>query len=115
MADAFDVEPPRRNVRGDENVDLVVLETVKLGNPVRLVHVALDLANLEAGALEARGKLAHGGLAVTEDDRVPEFLVAQDIAKRVLLLVRADLDQPLLDIYVCGRGAGDFDAFGLVQ
>src|SRR6185312_10951395 len=64
VADAFDVEPAGGNVGGHEDRDLVVLEPVELGNPVGLVHVALDLARGEAGALEAACKLANGRLAV---------------------------------------------------
>ena len=47
VADAFDVEPARRDVGCDEDVDLVVLEAVELGDAVRLVHVAMDLADRE--------------------------------------------------------------------
>ena len=89
VADAFDVEAARGDVGGDEDVDLVVLEAVELGDALGLVHVALDLADREAGALEAGGELAHRRLAVAEDDRVLELLVAQDVAQRVLLLVGA--------------------------
>ena len=115
VADAFDVEPAGRDIGRDEDVDLVLLEPVELGDADGLVHVALDLANRKARALEAARQLANGGLAVGEDDGVLEFLVAKDVAQRILLLVGADLDQPLLDIDVGGRRTGDLDALGVVE
>src|SRR6185437_14816769 len=63
VADAFDVEAARGDVGRDEDVDLVLLEPVELGDAVRLVHVALDLAGGEARALKAGRQLAHRGLA----------------------------------------------------
>ena len=81
VADAFDVETAGRDVGGDEDRDLVILEAIELGDAIGLVHVALDLADREAGALQAAGELANRRLAVGEDDRVLEFLVAQDVAQ----------------------------------
>ena len=48
VADAFDVEPARGDVRSDKDVDVVVLEAVEFGDAVGLVHVALNLAGGEA-------------------------------------------------------------------
>src|SRR4051794_39958072 len=84
VADPFDVKPARRDVRGDEDVDLVALEPIELGDAIGLVHVALDLPDLESGALEAGGQLTDRRLAVAENDRVPELLVAEDVAQCVL-------------------------------
>ena len=64
VADAFDVEPARGDVGGDEDVDLAVLKRSNSAMRLGLVHVALDLADREARALEAGGELAHRGLAV---------------------------------------------------
>ena len=89
VADALHVEAARGDVGGDEDGDLVLLEPVELGDAVALVHVALDLADREAGALEAGVELADRGLLVAEDDRVLELLAAQDGAQHVALLVAA--------------------------
>src|SRR3546814_1026933 len=67
VADALDVEPARGDVGGDEDVDLTALEQIEFGEPLRLFHVAVDLAGLETRALEALVQLAHGRLAVAED------------------------------------------------
>src|SRR6185436_1676841 len=70
VADAFDVEAPGGDVGGNQDVDLTRLEAVELGDAARLVHVALNLADREVRALEARGELADRGLAIGEDGRI---------------------------------------------
>src|SRR3546814_9004129 len=69
VADALDVEPARGDVGGDKDVDLTALEQIEFGEPLRLFHVDVDLAGLETRALEALVQLAHGRLAVADDDR----------------------------------------------
>src|SRR3546814_7367122 len=57
------------------------LEQIEFGEPLRLFHVAVDLAGLETRALEALVQLAHGRLAVAEDDRGADLVLAQQIAQ----------------------------------
>src|SRR3546814_18070757 len=64
VADALDVEPARGDVGGDEDVDLTALEQIEFGEPLRLFHVAVDLAGLKTRALAALVQLAHGRIAV---------------------------------------------------
>src|SRR3546814_10691487 len=88
VADALDVEPARGDVGGDEDVDLTALEQIEFGEPLRLFHVAVDLAGLETRALEALVQLAHGRLAVAEDDRGADLVLAQQIAQPPALVRR---------------------------
>src|SRR3546814_12254137 len=69
VADALDVEPARRHVGGDENIDVARLEPVEFGDAARLFHVAMNLAGALAMALPRLGEFAHRRLAVAEDDR----------------------------------------------
>src|SRR5207342_2151265 len=115
VADAFDVETPGRDVGRHKDRDLVILESLELGNAVGLIHVSLDLAYGEARALETGRKLANGRLAIGEHDGVFEFLVTEDVAQGVPLLVRSNFDQPLLDIDVGGSGACDLNPFGIIE
>ena len=93
VADAFDVETASGDVRSDQDRDLVLLEPIELGDAVRLIHVTLDLACCETGALEARRQLADRGLAIGKDDGVLEFFVTKDVAQGILLLVGAHFDE----------------------
>src|SRR5690348_4271307 len=115
VADALHVQPTSSDVRGDEDVDLVILEALELGNPLRLLHIALDLAGCEARTPEARRQVPDRRFAVAEHDRVAEIVRLQHVLERILLLVRTDLDQPLLDID-SGRGwTRDLDPLGIVE
>src|SRR3546814_4905291 len=74
VADALDVEPARRDVRRDENIDRPRLESVELGDAARLVHVAMDLAGLVPITLQRFRQFAHRRLAIAEDDRGVDIL-----------------------------------------
>ena len=115
MADPFDVQPAGGDVGGDQHGNLVVLEPVELGDSGGLFHVAMDLTDREARALEAGVKLADGGLAVGEHDRVLELFAAQDVAKNVAFLVAAHFDDLLVDVDVGGRRTRHFDRLGVAQ
>jgi hypothetical protein len=82
VADVLDVEAAGGDVGGDEDVDLAGLEAVELADPLGLLHVAVDLAGVEAGALEALGELAHRRLAVAEDDRGAHVIAASGRSAR---------------------------------
>ena len=115
MTDALDVESARRDVRSDQNADLVLLEAVELRDPFRLLHVAMDLPDREARALEAGRQFAHRRLAVAEDDRILDFIGAEQITQRVALLVAAHKDHSLLDQRIGLCRSGDFDPLGLIE
>src|SRR3546814_9134928 len=100
VADALDVEPARRNVGGDENIDVARLEPVEFGDAARLVHVAMNLAGAIAIALQRLGEFAHRRLAVAEDDRGCDPLVLDQPAQGLPLAALAGLDQELGDIQI---------------
>src|SRR6185437_6115443 len=99
----------------DEDVDLALLEPVELGDPARLVHVAMNLAAGEAMALETLVELAHGGLAVGEDQRTGHVVRPQQIDQRLALGPRGDGDLELLDIDVRRRGPSNLDVLRVRQ
>ena len=72
MADAFDVEPAGGDVRGDEDVDLVLLEAVELGDAVGLLHVAVNLADREqVDAIEKLTGTKIARVGAVQDAAVP--------------------------------------------
>src|SRR3546814_2527236 len=85
VADALDVEATRRDVGGDENVDVPVLEPVQFGDTARLIHVAMNLASAVTIALQRFGEFAHRRLAVAEDDRGRDILFLDQVAQRLTL------------------------------
>ena len=115
MADAFDVEPARRDVRRDQDIDRAVLEPVELGGAARLVHVALNLTGAIARTLQHLREFAHRRLAVAKDDRGVDLLGFDQAAQRIALAAFGRLDQKLLDILVAARGPCDFDRLGVRQ
>ncbi len=115
MAHALDVEPARRDIGGDEDVDLARLEPVELGDPLALLHVAVNLARSQPFALQRLVEIAHRRLAVAEDDRGGDGGVVEQIDQPVALLGGADGDQILLDVDVGCRGPRNFDRLGIVE
>src|SRR5690606_41234811 len=103
VADALDVEPARGHVGSDEDIDLPALEPIQLGKAIRLVHVAMDFARAKAVPPQALVELAHGGLAVREDDRRLNVVGLQQMTQNLALSAGRDMDLVLRDIDV-GRG-----------
>ena len=68
MADAFDIETTRSDVRGAKDIDLTSLETIKLSDARGLIHVAMNLASTKTVLFEALGQFTHRGLAIAEDN-----------------------------------------------
>src|SRR3546814_13755935 len=94
VADALDVEATRRDVGGDENVDIPVLEPVQFGDTARLIHVAMNLASAVTIALQRFSEFAHRRLAVAEDDRGRDILFLEDrksVVEGKCVSVRVDL------------------------
>src|SRR3546814_11307724 len=85
VADALDVEPARRDVRRDENIDRPRLESVELGDAARLVHVAMDLAGLVPITLQRFRQFANPRLAIAEVDRGVDILGLVQVAQRIAL------------------------------
>ena len=76
MADAFDVQPPRRNIGRYQQVNIAVLERFELFLPRRLVDITVDFARPQTGALQRRIEVTHRRFAVAEDDRVGNLFAA---------------------------------------
>ena len=83
-------------------------------DPLGLLHVAMDLADAEAAALEAGGELAHRRLAVAEDDRGAHVARAQQVGAACRAsCARRRRDHRLLDQQVGGGRPGDLDRLGV--
>ena len=115
VADALDVEPARRDVRRDEDVDVAVLEAVEFGDAARLIHVAVNLARAIAVPLQRLGEFAHRRLAVAEDDRGGDALFLDQVAQRIALGALAGLDEKLGNVHVGARGPRHLDRLGIRQ
>ena len=115
VADALDVEAARRDVRRDEDIDRSITESLKLRQARALVDIAMDLAGLVAMALQALVELAHGRLAVAEDDGALHLLIVEQRAQRLALLARIHLHQMLGDVGGGGRRPGDLDRLGIAE
>ena len=98
VAHGRDVEPARRDVGGDQQLDLAAAELLERGGARRLVHVAVQRDRRKSVADQRAVQRRDLALAVAEDDRVGESLGRADqAAQRVALVVRlaAGLDQLL--------------------
>ena len=75
----------------------------------------MDLTTAEAIALQTLVELAHGGLAIGEDDRGLDVVVFQQPAQRVALLAGLYGHLERGDVLVRGRRAADFDPLRIVE
>ncbi len=115
VADALDVEPARRDVAGNEDVDSARLEPIEFLDSGRLVDIAMDLAAREARALQMLVEFAHRRLAVREHNRGLDMVVAQQPFERLALLARRHVDLEGGDVLIGGRRATDLDPLGIVH
>src|SRR6187549_2675859 len=84
-----DVEPARRDIRGNQELDLALAEAVERRHPRSLIEVAVQRGGGEFVAYQRTMKLRDFGLAVAEDDRVLEIVGgADETAQDIALLVR---------------------------
>ena len=118
VADVRDVEPAGRDVRADEQLDLIVAERVERGHAGALIEIAMQRADREAVLLQRAIDDLHVALAVAEDDGVLEALGAADqMPQRGALRLRGDarLHQRLGDVGRRGSRPRDFDANRVLQ
>ena len=111
----MDVEPARRDVAGDEEPDLVVLETLQRLGPLWLRHIAMQCGRIQP--MPAQGALQDidVAFAVAEDEGVLDVLAGDQVPQRVALVFRRDDNQRLLDQRGWGGGRRDRDADRVLQ
>ena len=115
MAHALDVQPACGNIGCCQNVDFACLEQVQFGNPAGLVHVTMNLTDLEAFFLQHLGKVAHGGFLVGENNRIADIVIAQEPAQRLALFARGHHHLELGDVGIGRCRARHFDLLGIGQ
>ncbi len=69
VREVFDVQPPRRDVGGDQQVDPAGPELLHHAAPLLLGHAAVQPLGAVTSAAEALGQLVHLGASPAEDDR----------------------------------------------
>src|SRR5262245_5513389 len=97
MAHADDVEAAGRDVAGDQQRDLALLEFLQRLGALRLRHVAMDRGGVETMAMQRLVEDVHVALAVAEDNGVLHLLGADQSAQRLALLHLVDHSQTLGD------------------
>ena len=115
VADALDVETAGGDIGSDQDIDLVSLEPLELADPLRLLHVAMDLTDIETAPFEARAEFAHRRLTVAEDDRGPDLARSQQGRQGIPFAAGVGAQDALIDQQV-GRGRpGHLDRLGIGQ
>src|SRR4051794_27816871 len=95
VTDILDVQSARGDVRRNQYVDFFLLEPLELADSFRLLHVAVDLTDVESRLPQPGGEIPDRRLAVGEDDRRADIVPAQPLAKDLALAPGVDLDHPL--------------------
>ena len=124
MADRWNVQPARRHIRGDQQLQFAIAETVQRTGAVALIQIAVDRRGVIAVFRKRFGDDIDISLTVAEDDRVLQALafgVDQGAQQFALLLGglvttgRRDLDQFLGDRLAGGGLPRHLDPFRRVQ
>ena len=113
-----DIQPARRDIAGDENLDRSGAEAVEGFGAQRLVEIAMQRRGVEAMLAQRFGDDVHIALAITEDDGVGDLARFLDEAAQGFALgpiVGGNVDDFLLDVGGGRRGARDFHAHRIVQ
>ena len=101
VADIGDVEAARRDIGGDEQLQLVVAKALQHGHARALVHVPVQCARIEIMLDQRAEQFRHVAFAVAEDDGVLQFAClffrADDVAQlgAPVPVLRAALDEAL--------------------
>ena len=91
VADAIDVESAGRHIGGDDDVELLVLQSLHRALAQSLAHVPVERRTGEAACLQLLGQLHGGHLGAHEDQHGVEILDLEDAGQRVQLVDAADL------------------------
>ena len=105
-----DVEAARGHVGGHQEVDLAGLERVERRLAMHLLEVAVDVAGVQAHALQEAVEAGDVALAVGEHDRLGDVLLRDQAHQGAALELAAwHLDQDRIDRVHRGGGACDLD------
>ena len=115
MGQAADVDPARRDVAADEQVELPRLEALEGRETNRLRQVAMQGAGGEAVLAERAREHVDVALSVAEDQSVADLLPSQQRTQRAALVGLIDQEQPGLDQRGRGRGPCDRDLLRVLQ
>ena len=94
MADVWNIEAARRDVRANDEVDAAALERIERGHAGALIHVAVQDAGIEPMFLQRFMEDRHIPLAVAENDRVFEIGGAANEAAQGFALGRNRFPMP---------------------
>ena len=98
VRDVVDVDAASSDVCRDDDVDLAIRQALDDCLAGGLAQVAVDRVGGEAARVEVAGELGGPCASAREDEGRVELLGHQDLAERVGLLIRRDLDPALIDV-----------------
>ncbi len=113
-----DVEPPRRDVRRDDELERARAELLHHAVALLLRDPAVERLDAHAAALQALGQVVHLEARAAEDERGRGALEVEDAAERGALVAARDDVGGLAHLrQLAGRGGlpGDRDAHGVLQ
>ena len=115
VRDALDVEPARRDVGRDDDVELAVLQPLDRAFARRLRHLAAQRRAGEPARLELLAELGRRLASAHEDQHRVEIFGLEDARQRVELVEAAHLDEPLVDRRDRGGLRFDLDLDGVLE
>ncbi len=114
MRDRFHVQPARRDVRGDQDADGPVAETVQRGLPLALGPVAVQAGGLEAGLFQLPRHLFGAVPGAREYQNRPGSRFFKESEQQVCFQMMRHREQGVAD-RVRRLCQADGDAFGMPQ
>ena len=115
MRQGFDVQTSRRDVGGDQNLQLVVLEALERPGARRLALVAVDRIGLDAFFLQLLGKAVRAVLGLAEHQHLFPAAGLDEVCKEFPLAVAVDQVHGLRNQLDRRIAARDFDTRGVLE
>src|SRR5580693_6817526 len=117
VTDGRNVETARGDITRNKDLDRSGFERLERLRAYGLVEIAVQRRGGEAVLDERFGDHIDVALAVAEDDRVDDLVLADQLTQRFALrpIVVRDLDDDLRDVLSRGRRTRHFHANGIVQ
>src|SRR5262249_61955134 len=97
MRQSLNIEPSRRDVAADQQMDVAVLEALQRFGALRLRHVAVQRGCIETVPPQRALQNVDVAFAVAENERVLDILARDQPAQRFALLLRRDDNERLRD------------------
>jgi hypothetical protein len=94
---ALNIEPARRDIAGNQQPDLAILEALQSLGAFRLRHVAVQRRRIEPVPGQRAIKNIDVALAIAEDQRIADMLARDQPAQCLALFARLYDDERLLD------------------